>query len=134
MAFSNIETIVPCFTPGTMIATDRGEVDVDDLSVGDRVLTMDHGYQEIRWIGRRDLGAEDLARLPKLRPVLIAKHALGEGMPARDLRVAPAPAFAARGGDGLFIGEAEALAPAAHFLGSPALRGTRRRRGCATST
>ncbi|MEZ5770346.1 MAG: Hint domain-containing protein [Defluviimonas denitrificans] len=118
MAFSNIETIVPCFTPGTMIATDRGEVDVDDLSVGDRVLTMDHGYQEIRWIGRRDLGAEDLARLPKLRPVLIAKHALGEGMPARDLRVSPQHRLLLRGARAeLITGEAEALAPAAHFLG-----------------
>ena len=118
MAFSNIETIVPCFTPGTLIATDRGEMDVDDLSVGDRVLTMDHGYQEIRWIGRRDLGAAELARLPKLRPVLIAKDALGDGVPSRDLRVSPQHRLLLRGAaTELFIGEAEALAPAAHFLG-----------------
>ena len=120
MAFSNIETIVPCFTPGTMIATDRGEVDVDTLAVGDRVLTMDHGYQEIRWIGRRDLGAADLARLPKLRPVLIAKDALGEGMPARDLRVSPQHRLLLRGAASeLITGEAEVLAPAIHFLGQP---------------
>ena len=120
MAFSNIETIVPCFTPGTMIATDRGEVDVDTLAVGDRVLTMDHGYQEIRWIGRRDLGAADLARLPKLRPVLIAKDALGEGMPARDLRVSPQHRLLLRGARAeLLTGEAEVLAPAVHFVGRP---------------
>lgn len=120
MSFSNIETIVPCFTPGTLIATDRGEVDVDTLAVGDRVLTRDHGYQTIRWIGRRDLGAAELARLPKLRPVLIAKDALGQGTPSRDLRVSPQHRLLLRGARAeLLTGEAEALAPAVHFLGQP---------------
>ncbi len=120
MSFSNIETIVPCFTPGTLIATDWGEVDVDTLAVGDRVLTRDHGYQTIRWIGRRDLGAAELARLPKLRPVLIAKDALGAGMPARDLRVSPQHRLLLRGARAeLLTGEAEVLAPAVHFVGRP---------------
>lgn len=120
MSFSNIETIVPCFTPGTLIATDRGEVDVDTLAVGDRVLTRDRGYQEVRWIGRRDLGAAELARLPKLRPVLIAKDALGAGMPSRDLRVSPQHRLLLRAARAeLLTGEAEVLAPAVHFLGQP---------------
>ncbi len=120
MSFSNIETIVPCFTPGTLITTDRGELDVDTLAVGDRVLTRDHGYQKVRWIGRRDLGAAELARLPKLRPVLIAKDALGDGMPSRDLRVSPQHRLLLRGAASeLITGEAEVLAPAIHFLGQP---------------
>jgi len=34
--FSNIEKVVPCFTPGTRIATPRGEVEVQDLKPGER--------------------------------------------------------------------------------------------------
>ena len=40
-----------CFTRGTLIKTDQGERPIEDLLAGDMVLTMDHGYQPIRWIG-----------------------------------------------------------------------------------
>lgn len=42
-----------CFTAGTMIKTDRGERPIEDLKVGDRVMTRDHGLQTIRWAGGR---------------------------------------------------------------------------------
>ncbi len=50
-------TTVPCFTPGTRIRTDRGEVPVELLSVGDLVETRDNGLQPIRWIGQRRVAA-----------------------------------------------------------------------------
>ena len=40
--FTNIEKVVPCFTPGTQIATPRGEVSIEKLRVGDRVITRDN--------------------------------------------------------------------------------------------
>lgn len=39
-----------CFTLGTLIDTDRGPVPIEELSVGDRVATLDHGFQPIRWV------------------------------------------------------------------------------------
>lgn len=42
---------VPCFTPGTMILTERGDIPIEHLREGDRVVTRDHGAQPIRWIG-----------------------------------------------------------------------------------
>lgn len=45
-------TTVPCFTEGTLIRTDRGEVPVETLQPGDLVETRDNGLQPLRWIGR----------------------------------------------------------------------------------
>lgn len=75
-----------CFASGVMIATDRGEVAVETLEVGDLVLTADAGLQPLRWIGRATL---DLSLTPNLRPIRIKAGALGEGLPAQDLLVSP---------------------------------------------
>lgn len=80
---------IPCFTSGTMILTDRGEVAIDDLRVGDLVMTCDNGLQPIRWIGSRKLGVPMLILRPNLRPIRIKAGALGENTPATDLIVSP---------------------------------------------
>ncbi|WP_334195331.1 Hint domain-containing protein, partial [Pararhodobacter sp.] len=54
-SFEKIENKCICFTPGTLIDTLRGRVAVEALVAGDKVLTRDHGYQELTWTGRRDL-------------------------------------------------------------------------------
>lgn len=87
--FQEIETLVPCFTPGTAIATPRGEVPVEDLQVGDKVITRDNGIQEIRWVGQKHMDARVLQQNPHLQPILIAKESLGNGLPERDMMVSP---------------------------------------------
>jgi Ca2+-binding RTX toxin-like protein len=89
LGFTEVETIVPCFTPGTAIATPRGEVLVEDLKVGDTVITRDNGIQEIRWIGAKPMDGRQLQNNPHLQPVLIEKGALGNGLPERDTLVSP---------------------------------------------
>jgi hypothetical protein len=89
MTFKNIENIIPCFTPGTLIATPRGPVAVQFLREGDSILTRDDGPQVIRWVGRRDLSTADLLIAPHLKPVLILKGSLGNGTPERDMMVSP---------------------------------------------
>ncbi|PVA11462.1 type I secretion protein [Pelagivirga sediminicola] len=89
MTFREIEQIIPCFTPGTVIATPRGERLVEELQIGDRIITRDNGLQEIRWIGRRDLVGAELLQAPHLRPVLIRAGSLGRGLPEHDLLVSP---------------------------------------------
>lgn len=83
------EGVIPCFTPGTLIATPSGERPVEDLCVGDRVLTRDHGVQKIRWVGHRSLNGQELAMAPHLSPVLIREGSIGKGLPERDLLVSP---------------------------------------------
>ncbi len=85
--FEDIQVV--CFCTGTQIATKRGLVAIEDLSIGDMVLTMDNGFRPIRWIGNRQLDSIDLAVNPKLCPVRITAGALGNGMPEQDLMVSP---------------------------------------------
>lgn len=85
-AYADLATPI-CFTSGTRISTLAGQVPVEMLAAGDAVLTMDHGYQPIRWIGRRRLSARDLSANPKLLPVRIRAGALGKGLPKTDLTV-----------------------------------------------
>ncbi len=82
-------TLLVCFSRGTLILTEAGEVAIETLQVGDRVLTGDHGPQPLRWIGSRRLTAAELNRQPQLRPIRIRAGALGAGRPTRDLTVSP---------------------------------------------
>jgi hypothetical protein len=63
---------VPCFVRGTLIRSARGDVPVEDLAIGDRVVTRDHGLQPIRWIGSRSV-----AGTGTMAPVVIDADALG---------------------------------------------------------
>lgn len=65
---------------GCLIATQRGMISVENLQIGDLVLTRDEGYQPLRWIGRIKANAEDLL-------VTIAAGAFGNGLPLRELRL-----------------------------------------------
>lgn len=89
LEFSEIENVIPCFTPGTMIATPKGERDVSQLVVGDKIITRDNGLQAIRWIGSKTLSAAELMLRKELYPVMIRQGALGNGLPERDMMVSP---------------------------------------------
>ncbi|RMA42508.1 type I secretion protein [Rhodophyticola porphyridii] len=86
---SQVDETLPCFTPGTVIATLRGEVSVEELRVGDRAITRDNGLQEICWTGAKQIDGRTLLSVPKLQPVMIHQGALGNGLPARDMMVSP---------------------------------------------
>ncbi|MGV8955066.1 MAG: Hint domain-containing protein [Cypionkella sp.] len=61
------------FARGTMITLASGaQRAIEDLATGDRVLTRDHGGQEIRWVGKATLRA-----VGAFAPVLIEAGTLG---------------------------------------------------------
>jgi Ca2+-binding RTX toxin-like protein len=116
--FENIEEIVPCFTPGTVIATPQGARLVQDLKVGDKVITRDNGIQEIRWVGAKQLTGVELARNPHLKPILIKAGSLGNGLPERDMMVSPNHRMLVNNDKAaLFFEEREVLAAAKHLVG-----------------
>ena len=118
MNFEEIENVVPCFTPGTAIATPRGERLVEDLRVGDKIITRDNGIQEIRWIGQKTLSGHELARSPNLRPILIQKGSLGNNLPEHDILVSPQHRILINNErTSLYFEETEVLAAAKHLTG-----------------
>lgn len=110
--------IIPCFTRGTLILTDRGELAVEHLKVGDLVMTLDRGFRAIRWIGSRVLDERTLHKMPHLRPIRIQAGALGAGSPTSDLLVSPQHRILARSKIAIrMFGTEEILVAAKHLLG-----------------
>ncbi|MEY8840517.1 Hint domain-containing protein [Cribrihabitans sp. XS_ASV171] len=82
----NINLLI-CVTRGTQIETTRGQVAVEDLAVGDLVVTLDGAPEPVRWIGARRLSAAELLVDPSKRPIRFEVGALGPGRPVRPLSV-----------------------------------------------
>jgi len=115
----DIENEVACFTPGTAIATAKGERRVENLRIGDRIITRDNGIQEIRWAGRKDMSSSSLIANPHLQPIVIRAGAMGDGVPERDLLVSPNHrCLVASEKSQLHFDEREVLAAAKHLIGS----------------
>ncbi|MBW4709436.1 Hint domain-containing protein [Roseobacter sp. YSTF-M11] len=110
---------VPCFGPGTMIQTENGEMPVEWLETSDMVLTRDHGYQPIRWIGRTKLPPGYFRQNPDARPLCIPAGSLGAKGPAHDLHVTGdhRVLIASAKAEALFFSN-EVLAPAKAWLDS----------------
>ena len=84
---SNVtENEVPCFLHGTLIRTDRGEVAVESLRIGDHVVTHTGRNAPITWIG---IGRAFVtpARRSAATPVIVRKGALADNVPHHDLRL-----------------------------------------------
>jgi hypothetical protein len=82
---ANFVELVSCFAEGTRIATERGEVAVEDLREGDRVQVLGHRAQPIVWVARRWIDCTQQPDPRKVWPVRIAPGAFGPGRPCREL-------------------------------------------------
>jgi len=92
-----ITVIAACFCRGTRIRTDRGDVPVEALSVGDRAVTRSGRLRPIVWIGGR---TETDCRQPgreATQPIRIMPDAFGHGTPSRALFLSAEHAIYAEG-------------------------------------
>jgi hypothetical protein len=81
-------TPLTCFAPGTRIATLRGAVAVEDLRIGERVLTAEGMELPVRWLGVQTV-ATRFADPIRVRPIRLRAGALAENLPRRDLLLSP---------------------------------------------
>jgi hypothetical protein len=85
---SDIE-FTACYCRGTRIATDNREVAVEDLSIGDYVMTKSGTARPITWIGRRSYGGRFVMGRKDILPICIKAGALDDNVPKRDLWISP---------------------------------------------
>jgi hypothetical protein len=75
-----------CFCAGSLIRTPSGEVLVEDLAIGDAVVTWCGEHRPITWIGIGQVLATRGHR-NAATPVMVRKGALADNVPHADLRV-----------------------------------------------
>ena len=114
--------LIPCFAGDTLVTVALGEKPIRTLEVGDAVLTVENGLQEICWIGHQLYAKPVLSSYPQLYPVRITQGALGQDLPKRDLlvsrqhRILVRSKVAAR-----MFGKSEVLVAAAKLVGLPGI-------------
>ena len=85
-----IDTKPVCYLRGTSIRTTKTERRVEDLKIGDLVVTVSGENKPIKWIGHQHFKKDAGSPWPKyLLPVRVSRFALDEHTPNRDLYVSP---------------------------------------------
>ncbi len=77
-----------CFCAGTHLATEDGEILVQDVVPGTILKTASGAVLPVRWVGWSEVDLRFADPLKAL-PIRICAGALAEGVPARDLLVSP---------------------------------------------
>jgi hypothetical protein len=79
-----------CFHPGTQIKTPDGETNIEELRIGDHVLTASGESKPIKFIGRRKVSRERTGPWKKGEgPVKISRFAIDGKAPHSDLYISP---------------------------------------------
>ncbi len=81
--------LTSCFATGTRIRTVDGDVAVEALTLGTRIVLADGGTAPAIWIGHRDVDFSKLADPRSGWPVRVRAGAFGRGLPVRDLYLSP---------------------------------------------
>ncbi|MEL7259302.1 MAG: Hint domain-containing protein [Pseudomonadota bacterium] len=112
---SAYNTFITCFGADTRILTENGETTIDTLCVGDRVWTLDKGFQPVRWIGHTEVTAEG-----SFAPVVIPQGAIGN---SRELVVSQEHRLYMQAPEAeLLFGTRDVLLAAKHLCGKFGIR------------
>jgi uncharacterized repeat protein (TIGR03803 family) len=86
----------PCYCKGTLIRTSHGEITVEELAIGDLVVTASGALRPIKWIGKRSYAGRFIVGNHLMLPVTFRTGSLADNVPHTDLHVSP--------GHGMFVG------------------------------
>jgi Hint domain len=78
-----------CFLAGTRIQNAKGEVCIEELQIGDGVLTISGQIKQIKFIGHRRVSREPSQSWTGAGPVKISRFAIDGKAPHSDLYVSP---------------------------------------------
>ena len=77
---------IPCFTAGTLIATRDGQKRIDDLRLGDHVITRDSDFIQVQAISQQSYSRAEKRLNTDFRPIVIPA---GTFCNSRDLHLSP---------------------------------------------
>jgi len=86
-----------CYAAGTLILTSTGQMAIEALRAGDRVVTASGQTRPIKWIGHRRTHCRRHPHPDQVWPVRIQAGAFAPGLPQRDLFLSPDHAVFAEG-------------------------------------
>jgi hypothetical protein len=81
--------VATCYLRGTHIRAPEGDYRIEDLKIGDVVLTLSGEGRPIKWIGRQRFRKTSDFWPKDFEPIRISRSAIAEGIPHRDLYVSP---------------------------------------------
>jgi hypothetical protein len=83
-----------CFLPGTRIRTPEGEINIEELQIGDNVLTVSGETKPIKFIGRRKVSRQRTGPWKNGEgPVKISRFSIDGKAPHSDLYISPGHAI-----------------------------------------
>ncbi len=85
--------MAPCFLKNTLISTAHGKIRVNEIEVGDLVLSSKNKFVPVKFIGKRTLTKTAPKWEIEVEPIIVKQGAFGNGTPTRDLKVSPEHAF-----------------------------------------
>lgn len=94
-SFLTIRFATPCFMEGTKILTDNWYTSVENLQVGDWVMTHGAIIDKSHIVGDdtpvqvRNIRKDTRKAVPSTSPIMVTKHAFGINKPFEDLYVSP---------------------------------------------
>ena len=117
-AMPAFEDAFAAFARNTLIQTERGYLSVEDIWPGDRIRTVEHGFQTVLWRGMTLLVPQANGQDPAMgRLTRIASDALGIARPMSDLLLGPRARIAhAAPGVRQLTGQDRAFVPARDFI------------------
>lgn len=104
-----------CFVSGSMILTPTGEVAVEDIRIGDLVVTQDHGAQAVQAVLTKEINLDSAP--DRAKPIAFAAGSLGANKPTRRLCLSPQHRLLMTDGSGTPV-----LVPAKSLLGRNGVR------------
>ena len=112
------ESAFSAFAHGTLINTTNGQVAVEDLVPGMKIVTADQGAVPLLWIGSMTLVPKvDEFNMPTCRLTRMMADSFGVGRPQSDLMAGPGARVLMRSsGLGLSSADQRALTPASNLV------------------
>ncbi|MEO6840888.1 MAG: Hint domain-containing protein [Bradyrhizobium sp.] len=83
------EDQIACYCRGTLLTAECGDVPVERLAIGDKVITASGALRPIKWIGTRSYGGRFIMGRKDILPICFKAGSLGDNAPKRDLWISP---------------------------------------------